>query len=105
MRECGDILGVTTSVENSDDPKAILHYIFQEIIKYKSANFTWSGSEDSYELVSWCFFGTSGLGQQIRRQKEKDIFDEDIKQQIIRNQKEKHVAEEDDNDYDEADEE
>ena len=40
VRECGDILGVTTSVENSDDPKAILHYIFQEIIKYKSANYT-----------------------------------------------------------------
>ena len=38
IRECGDILGVTQNVENSDDPKAILHYIFQEIIKYKCSN-------------------------------------------------------------------
>ena len=40
IRECGDILGVTQNVENPDDPKAILHYIFQEIIKYKSSNFS-----------------------------------------------------------------
>lgn len=40
IRECGDILGVTTQVENSDDPKAILHYIFQEIVKYKCTNLT-----------------------------------------------------------------
>ena len=38
VRECGDILGVSSQVENPDDPKAILHYIFQEIIKYKSSN-------------------------------------------------------------------
>ena len=38
VRECGDILGVTQNVENPDDPKAILHYIFQEIIKYKCSN-------------------------------------------------------------------
>ena len=38
IRECGDILGVTQNVENPDDPKAILHYIFQEIVKYKSSN-------------------------------------------------------------------
>ena len=38
-------------------------------------------------------------------QKEKDIFDEDIKQQILRDQEEKHVVEEEDNDYDEDDEE
>ena len=37
-RECGDILGVAGQVDNPDDPKAILHYIFQEIIKYKSSN-------------------------------------------------------------------
>ena len=40
IRECGDILGVTQNVENSDDPKAILHYIFQEIVKYRCANFS-----------------------------------------------------------------
>ena len=38
VRECGDILGVSSQVENPDDPKAILHYIFQEIVKYKSSN-------------------------------------------------------------------
>ena len=31
VRECGDILGVTQNVENPDDPKAILHYIFMQI--------------------------------------------------------------------------
>jgi len=49
VRECGDILGVTQNVENPDDPKAILHYIFQEIIKYKCSNLSWSGSyNDAY---------------------------------------------------------
>lgn len=38
IRECGDILGVSSQISNADDPKAILHYIFQEIIKYKSSN-------------------------------------------------------------------
>jgi len=38
IKECGDILGVSAQISNQDDPKAILHYIFQEIIKYKSAN-------------------------------------------------------------------
>ena len=38
IRECGDILGVTQNVENPDDPKAILHYIFQEIVKYRCSN-------------------------------------------------------------------
>lgn len=38
IKECGDILGVAQHVENGDDPKAILHYIFQEIVKYKSSN-------------------------------------------------------------------
>ena len=38
IKECGDILGVAHNVENPDDPKAILHYIFQEIVKYKSSN-------------------------------------------------------------------
>lgn len=38
IKECGDILGVSSNISNPDDPKAILHYIFQEIIKYKSSN-------------------------------------------------------------------
>ena len=38
IKECGDILGVSSNISNPDDPKAILHYIFQEIIKYKCSN-------------------------------------------------------------------
>lgn len=38
VKECGDIMGVSQSINNPDDPKAVLHYIFQEIIKYKSSN-------------------------------------------------------------------
>ena len=37
IKECGDILGVTQQA-NSDDPKAIMNYIFQEIVKYKSTS-------------------------------------------------------------------
>lgn len=44
IKECGDILGVSSQVNNPDDPKAILHYIFQEIIKYKSSSLSWSDS-------------------------------------------------------------
>jgi len=42
IKECGDILGVSAQINNPDDPKAILHYIFQEIVKYKSSNLSWS---------------------------------------------------------------
>ena len=38
VKECGDIMGLSQFVSHPDDPKAILHYIFQEIVKYKSAN-------------------------------------------------------------------
>jgi len=31
-------MGVSQLINNPDDPKAVLHYIFQEIIKYKSSN-------------------------------------------------------------------
>ena len=37
VKECGDIMGLSQHVA-TDDPKAILHYIFQEIVKYKSSN-------------------------------------------------------------------
>ena len=42
IKECGDILGVSSQINNPDDPKAILHYIFQEIVKYKSSSLSWS---------------------------------------------------------------
>ena len=38
IKECGDIMGVSQSISNPYDPKAVLHFIFQEIIKYKSSN-------------------------------------------------------------------
>jgi intraflagellar transport protein 52 len=38
IKECGDILGVSSQINNPDDSKAILHYIFQEIVKYKSSS-------------------------------------------------------------------
>jgi len=38
VKECGDMIGVSQHVDQPDDPKAILHYIFQEIVKYKSSN-------------------------------------------------------------------
>lgn len=44
IKECGDILGVSQQIPNGDDPKAILHYIFQEIVKYKSSNLSWTPS-------------------------------------------------------------
>lgn len=46
IRECGDILGVSQNINNPDDPKAILHYIFQEIFKYKCSS-SWSDDMQS----------------------------------------------------------
>lgn len=37
VKEVGDILGVSQHIGNPDDPKAVLHYIFQEIVKFKNA--------------------------------------------------------------------
>ena len=37
-------MGVSPSISNPDDPKAVLHYIFQEIIKYKSSNLSWTAT-------------------------------------------------------------
>ena len=53
IKECGDILGVSANIQNPDDPKAILHYIFQEIDKYKRQNMSWSGSfhAEDYKVV------------------------------------------------------
>ena len=38
VRECGDILGVSSQINNPDDPKEVLHFIFNELIKFKSPN-------------------------------------------------------------------
>jgi len=38
VQECGEILGVDVGMNNRDDPKAILHHIFCELVKYKKHN-------------------------------------------------------------------
>ncbi len=38
VQECGEILGVGSAVQSRDDPKAILQYIFSELVKYKKHN-------------------------------------------------------------------
>ena len=38
VQECGEILGVGNAIQNRDDPKAILHYIFTELVKFKKHN-------------------------------------------------------------------
>ena len=50
IKECGDILGVSSQINNPDDPKGILYYIFQEIVKYKSSSLSWS--DDSEQVRS-----------------------------------------------------
>lgn len=51
IKECGDILGVSTQISNPDDPKAILNYIFQEIVKYKSPSLSWSADSEQQQEV------------------------------------------------------
>lgn len=48
IKECGDILGVSGQINNPDDPKAILNYIFQEIVKYKSSSLSWSADSEQH---------------------------------------------------------
>jgi intraflagellar transport protein 52 len=38
IQECGDILGVSNYINERDNPKAILNYVFQQIMKYKKLN-------------------------------------------------------------------
>jgi intraflagellar transport protein 52 len=38
IQECGEILGVDSAIQNRDDPKAILQYIFSELVKFKKHN-------------------------------------------------------------------
>lgn len=52
IKECGDILGVSQHISNPDDPKAILHYVFSEIFKYKCSSSSWIGSPKSQDAAS-----------------------------------------------------
>lgn len=38
VKECGNVLGVSSQINEPDDPKAVLSYIFQEIVKYRSTS-------------------------------------------------------------------
>lgn len=38
IKECSDILGITSKIENKNDPKAILSYVFQQLINFKKLN-------------------------------------------------------------------
>jgi len=38
VRECGDIMGITSKVDNKTDPKAILSYVFSQLVNFKKLN-------------------------------------------------------------------
>jgi hypothetical protein len=38
IKECSDILGITGKIDNKGDPKAILNYIFSQIVNFKKSN-------------------------------------------------------------------
>jgi intraflagellar transport protein 52 len=40
VRQCGDVLGVSKHVQDMENPKAILHYVFMELVKFKSSSFS-----------------------------------------------------------------
>lgn len=40
VRQCGDVLGVSKHVADMENPKAILHYIFKELVKFKNSSFS-----------------------------------------------------------------
>jgi len=34
IKECSDILGITGKIENKNDSKAILSYVFKQLVKW-----------------------------------------------------------------------
>ena len=38
IKECSDILGITGKIENKGDPKAILSYVFSQVMRFKQLN-------------------------------------------------------------------
>lgn len=40
VRQCGDVLGVSNHVADMENPKAILHYVFMELVKFKNSSFS-----------------------------------------------------------------
>ena len=40
VRQCGDVLGVSNIVADMENPKAILHHVFMELVKFKNSSFS-----------------------------------------------------------------
>jgi intraflagellar transport protein 52 len=40
VRQCGDVLGVSKHVADMENPKAILNYVFMELVKFKNSSFS-----------------------------------------------------------------
>ena len=38
IKECSDILGITGKLENKNDPKAILSFVFKQLVNFKKLN-------------------------------------------------------------------
>ena len=38
IRECSDIMGISNKVENKNDPKVILSYVFNQLVNFKKLN-------------------------------------------------------------------
>lgn len=38
IRDCADILGISSKIENKSDAKAIISYVFNELAAYKKFN-------------------------------------------------------------------
>jgi intraflagellar transport protein 52 len=37
VKQCGDVMGVSNQCNDSSNPKEILHFVFMELVKYKSS--------------------------------------------------------------------
>lgn len=40
VRQCGDVLGLSKHVADMENPKAILHHVFMELVKFKNNSFS-----------------------------------------------------------------
>lgn len=37
--QCGEVLGLSSQVQDMDNPKAILHHVFMELVKFKNNSY------------------------------------------------------------------
>ena len=38
IKECSDIMGISSKIESKNDPKAILSYVFSQLVNFKKLN-------------------------------------------------------------------